>query len=158
MKNRFRGNFCGLLLHLLGKPLYNTVIRWNDDGTCIVVHKTRRFMDILKLYLNTNKYSSFRRQLNYYGFTMAASKGLEHHFHHPNFCSTGFVKTNRKRKSEEPNLLPITAPKKQRIQTTEAIVEDVFAAVDFKLLDNLETAEMALTWQDIYRLEQKCTQ
>jgi hypothetical protein len=133
--------------------VYNHVIRWSDDGTCIVVHKSRQFMDILKLYVNTTKYSSFRRQLNYYGFTKTASSGAQHHFYHPNFCSTGFVKNNRKRESEDCKPALSVTPLKRHKE------EDAFAAVDFKLLDDtFETMAMSIKWEDIYRLEQKCTQ
>ena len=48
------------------------IISWNRDGTAIVIHDQENLTKVvLPAYLQINKFKSFIRQLNYYGFKRA---------------------------------------------------------------------------------------
>jgi hypothetical protein len=49
---------------------HSDIIRWNAKGNCFLIRKPQAFTKyLLPNYFRTNKFSSFQRQLNAYGFT-----------------------------------------------------------------------------------------
>lgn len=45
------------------------VVRWSDDGLSFEIHDQKKFIDVvLPKYFRHNRYASFQRQLNYFGF------------------------------------------------------------------------------------------
>jgi HSF-type DNA-binding len=44
------------------------VISWQPHGRCFVIRKPKEFKELLPVYFNLSKMSSFQRQLNLYGF------------------------------------------------------------------------------------------
>jgi HSF-type DNA-binding len=50
--------------------LHSDIIHWNKVGNSIVIQRPKEFTEaVLPIYFRTNKFSSFQRQLNAYGFT-----------------------------------------------------------------------------------------
>ena len=61
--------FVSSLFAMLEDPELESVIAWNQDGTTFKVMRVRLFQSIgLKKYFNHQKFQSFHRQLNKYGF------------------------------------------------------------------------------------------
>ena len=61
--------FLEKLYNILKNKAYNNLIQWNEDGTKIIIVDSTKFSkNILPKYFNHDKYSSFVRQLNLYGF------------------------------------------------------------------------------------------
>ena len=61
--------FLEKLYNILNIKAYNNLIQWNEDGTKIIIVDSTKFSkNILPKYFNHDKYSSFVRQLNLYGF------------------------------------------------------------------------------------------
>lgn len=69
-------------------------LHWVDDGTSFWISNIDAFArDILPLYFKHNRYASFVRQLNFYGFKrisrpqgrVVPGAGLAEMFHHPSF-------------------------------------------------------------------------
>ncbi|XP_076800939.1 heat shock factor protein 1-like [Clavelina lepadiformis] len=82
------------LLNLLQEPEFHDSVSWNKDGTSFIVHDQANFAkNVLPKYFKHNKFASFVRQLNMYGFrkvTTITQGSLTAHqeaieFHHPCF-------------------------------------------------------------------------
>ena len=73
------------LFDILNDSTYNDIIHWNKEGTAIIIIDIEKFSDIVlpNFYIH-NKYSSFIRQLNIYGFHKMKSiinEGREGFYH-----------------------------------------------------------------------------
>uniref|UniRef100_H2ZEC6 HSF-type DNA-binding domain-containing protein n=1 Tax=Ciona savignyi TaxID=51511 RepID=H2ZEC6_CIOSA len=83
------------LLNLLQEPEYKDYVSWNEDGTAFTVHDQGNFAKhVLPVYFKHNKFASFVRQLNMYGFRkvttvmhggIASLHDTAIQFHHPFF-------------------------------------------------------------------------
>ena len=68
-------SFISKLYDILNNTAYKEIIYWNKEGGGIIIADVNQFSSmILPKYYNHNKYSSFVRQLNLYGFHK--SKGV----------------------------------------------------------------------------------
>ena len=68
-------SFLSKLYDILNNTAYKEIIYWNKEGGGIIIADVNQFSSmILPKYYNHNKYSSFVRQLNLYGFHK--SKGV----------------------------------------------------------------------------------
>lgn len=62
-------SFLILLYEILNDEAYREIIHWNSKGNGIIISNVHQFTEIvLPKYYKHNKYSSFVRQLNIYGF------------------------------------------------------------------------------------------
>jgi len=72
-KKRIRGESCLFLeklFYILQDPENSHIIHWNEDGTIVIISDPINFtLNILPKHFNHKNYSSFVRQLNYYGFS-----------------------------------------------------------------------------------------
>lgn len=73
-----------LLEHIdLEEPYLTRIVSWQPHGRCFLVHDTREFEDqVLSKFFRQNKYASFQRQLNLYGFnriTKGPDRGAYYH-------------------------------------------------------------------------------
>jgi hypothetical protein len=58
-----------MLQDLVKNIMYAEIIRWNAKGTAFVILDPIKFTEtLLPIYFRTNRWSSFQRQLNAYGF------------------------------------------------------------------------------------------
>nr|NP_001071737.1 HSF protein [Ciona intestinalis]BAE06503.1 Ci-HSF [Ciona intestinalis] len=83
------------LINLLQEPDYKEYVSWNEDGTAFTVHDQGNFAKhVLPVYFKHNKFASFVRQLNMYGFRkvstvmhggIASLHDTAIQFHHPLF-------------------------------------------------------------------------
>jgi hypothetical protein len=75
-----------MLLEINPLTAYTDVISWCSDGTSFVIKQPREFTDsLLPRYFRTNKFSSFQRQLNAYGFVRSnlySDQDGIHIYHH----------------------------------------------------------------------------
>lgn len=80
------------LFHLLQHAEENGkqhIVSWVEDGCALKVHDHRAFVStILPNYFDHNKYESFRRQLNLYGFTRISSGSSRGIYFHPLFLKS----------------------------------------------------------------------
>ena len=61
--------FLEKLFKILKKKKYNKIIKWNEDGTIVIILDPIKFSNkILRTFCNHDNYTSFVRQLNLYGF------------------------------------------------------------------------------------------
>ncbi|PWN42850.1 winged helix DNA-binding domain-containing protein, partial [Ceraceosorus guamensis] len=61
--------FLNKLRSMVDDPKTNELIRWSDDGESFLVPNQNRFEDeVLPRYFKHNRFPSFVRQLNMYGF------------------------------------------------------------------------------------------
>ena len=61
--------FLEKLFKILKMKKYNKIIKWNDDGTTVIILDPIKFSNkILKTFCKHDNYTSFVRQLNLYGF------------------------------------------------------------------------------------------
>ena len=67
------------------QTLYNGPIRWAKNGRSFEVINVQALGKLMPLYFNSDKYSSFIRQLNIYGFQIL-KKGKITTFRHPYFA------------------------------------------------------------------------
>ena len=77
-------SFLSKLYDILNNTAYKEIIYWNKEGGGIIIADVNKFSSmILPKYYNHNKYSSFVRQLNLYGFhkskgVIKEGEGYEH--------------------------------------------------------------------------------
>ena len=77
-------SFLSKLYDILNNTAYKEIIYWNKEGGGIIIADVNQFSSmILPKYYNHNKYSSFVRQLNLYGFhkskgVIKEGEGYEH--------------------------------------------------------------------------------
>jgi hypothetical protein len=66
---------------------YSDVCSWMPHGRAFKVHDREAFVDqVMKRFFNGNKYSSFQRQLNLYGFIRIMKKGKDYGaYYHESF-------------------------------------------------------------------------
>lgn len=63
---------------ILDQGLHAEIISWAPHGRCLLFHKPKLFVEIvLPKYFDTTKMTSFKRQLNLYGFTRLLSDGID---------------------------------------------------------------------------------
>lgn len=64
----------------------NNIIHWNDKGNSFIISNMNKFCNvIMPKVFNLERYSSFQRNLNAYGFTKIYNKLNETEFYHPDF-------------------------------------------------------------------------
>ena len=84
VSNNNNKSFLSKLYDILNDINYNEIISWNIEGTGIIIKDTIAFCQtVLPKYYNHQKYSSFVRQLNLYGFhkiqgIIKEGEGFEH--------------------------------------------------------------------------------
>ncbi|EIM89636.1 uncharacterized protein STEHIDRAFT_51307, partial [Stereum hirsutum FP-91666 SS1] len=110
--------FLQKLYELLNDPTNNDLIRWSDNGDSFFVLDNERFRDVLGRWFKHQKFPSFVRQLNMYGFhkiphlqhgTLKSDSETElWNFEHPNFLRG------------QPDLLCLIQRKKQANQGANA--------------------------------------
>ena len=72
------------LFTLVNNEKTNNIISWNEKGTSFIIHNFKKFCyEILPEVYQTQLYSSFHRQLNYYNFTKMNNDKYE--YAHPLF-------------------------------------------------------------------------
>ena len=78
-----------MLLEINPIRTYTEVISWSCDGASFVIKQPKEFTDfLLPRYFRTNKFSSFQRQLNAYGFVRSnlySDQDGMHIYHHKLF-------------------------------------------------------------------------
>mmetsp|Transcript_29085 Transcript_29085/g.70951 ORF Transcript_29085/g.70951 Transcript_29085/m.70951 type:complete len:368 (+) Transcript_29085:188-1291(+) len=87
----------------------NDIISWTDKGDAFVVKKQHEFsQNVLPQYFRTNCFSSFVRQLNFYGFRKRSTNmSTTAHFKHKHFKKDQFDKLHliKKKTSESSSTL-----------------------------------------------------
>ena len=76
--------FIPKLWKILNKPKYNSILSWDkQDGIGFTIHDSQALADVvLGQYFRSNKLSSFKRQLNYFGFQKAkTTKNTDRYVH-----------------------------------------------------------------------------
>ena len=61
-------SFIAQLWAILAEPSHAHVVAWHAAGTEFEVKLPKRMREVLPLYFKHNNFSSFQRQLNYFGF------------------------------------------------------------------------------------------
>ena len=80
--------FLEKLYNILKNKKNNNIIKWNEDGTKIIILDSIKFSNtILPKYFKHDNYSSFIRQLNIYGFRKITNiyKSKKEQFYNENF-------------------------------------------------------------------------
>jgi hypothetical protein len=69
------------------EPEVAKIISWQPHGRCFMTHDTKKMEElILPRFFNHNQYSSFRRNLNIWGFKRLTQNGLDHGaYYHEHF-------------------------------------------------------------------------
>ena len=73
------------MLSLAEEDGYSDVVAWHPDGKSFQIHDRRKFVkQVMPLYFQQTKFSSFRRQLNIYGFECIHEPGATYdgYFHY----------------------------------------------------------------------------
>lgn len=71
---------------MVSDPTTTDIVCWNDKGDCFVVKNEFMFAsNIMPQYFRHKNFSSFVRQLNFYGFHKRSSQSSLTSFHHPHF-------------------------------------------------------------------------
>ena len=125
--------FVKSLADWLANPANAGVICWNEEGTTFQINDSKRFME--ELYSSrfmATRYTSFKRQLNIYGF-----RCRDHVFVHP-FFQRGRVDYHQimKRKG-------VRFEKKVKAKATEAKAVEAKAAYDPFVFDSLHLGSTA---------------
>ena len=117
VSTRTRTRAAAPFLKKLWKILQNeqpSIIEWMDDGRAFQVHDIPRFCSqVLNRYFRHGKYSSFTRQLNYFGFAKSACQtGVSFTYYHPHFQRDHFEMMQSIQRKTTPTV-EVQVPKKQ---------------------------------------------
>jgi hypothetical protein len=71
---------------------YSSIVSWQSHGRAFLIHKPKIFLaDVLPLFFNHSKLSSFQRQLSLYGFTRLTHEGPDRGaYYHQHFLRGRF--------------------------------------------------------------------
>jgi len=85
----------------LQDPDLASVISWHSHGRCFRVHNPKKSEEFLHRFFNQNKYSSFRRQLNLWGFKRLTQNGADNgaYYHEMFLRSKPFLCRSIRRKA-----------------------------------------------------------
>lgn len=77
----------------LQEPDLSSIISWQSHGRCFRVHNPKKSEEFLHRFFNQNKYSSFCRQLNLWGFKHLTQNGADNgaYYHKMFLCSKPFL-------------------------------------------------------------------
>jgi hypothetical protein len=96
------------------------IIAFQDDGCTFSVHDKARFLsEIVPRYFFTTRYSSFKRQLNLYGFKYTvAGKNHAPSFFHPTFIKgqRNMLFSMKRKKQQAASAAPTAKPDMERIK------------------------------------------
>eukprot|EP01114_Cavostelium_apophysatum_P018199 TRINITY_DN5580_c0_g1_i1.p1 TRINITY_DN5580_c0_g1~~TRINITY_DN5580_c0_g1_i1.p1 ORF type:complete len:393 (+),score=110.82 TRINITY_DN5580_c0_g1_i1:195-1373(+) len=93
----------------------NTIVSWAEDGTSFIIHNGIAFAEkVMPRLFKHNKYPSFLRQMNAYGFRKGERYAIE--FYHPNF------------RANKPELLPLVKRKQSGSKKKAAVAAATAAA------------------------------
>lgn len=132
---------------------------WSEDGTKIIVKDKKRFeQEDMKQYFTINKFASFSRQLNLYGFkkksTGSCWDGQEVFFHNPLFMRDRIDLLNQiKRSSSKPTNAtsqPIQEEELQKMQEQKInILEEKVASLEAQLSKLSQDVTLLFNGQNI---------
>jgi len=72
--------------NMVSDPATNHVVSWNEKGDAFIVKNEHEFaVNVLPVYFRHKNFSSFVRQLNFYGFRKRSNKNSYSQFSHPLF-------------------------------------------------------------------------
>jgi len=72
--------------NMVSDPATNHVVSWNEKGDAFIVKNEHEFaVNVLPVYFRHKNFSSFVRQLNFYGFRKRSNKSSYSQFSHPLF-------------------------------------------------------------------------
>ncbi|ORX46601.1 hypothetical protein BCR36DRAFT_356603 [Piromyces finnis] len=79
-------NFIGKLIEMLNNPEISDLISWHEDKVSVVIKNINEFSGrALPMYFKHNKFNSFTRQLNTYGFSYKKIDDQSFKFQNENF-------------------------------------------------------------------------
>ncbi|KAG4099559.1 hypothetical protein H8356DRAFT_1037592, partial [Neocallimastix lanati (nom. inval.)] len=79
-------NFIGKLIEMLNNPEISDLISWNEDKISVIIKNINEFSGrALPMYFKHNKFNSFTRQLNTYGFSYKKIDDQTFKFQNENF-------------------------------------------------------------------------
>ncbi|CAI5743901.1 unnamed protein product [Peronospora destructor] len=155
LSGKKRGWVAPFLLHLhqLLRREDSKIIRWAEDGTSFqILDKEAMTSQILPKYFKNKNFSSFQRQLNYFGFRKWSKARAQfptysrEHFKRDSFSEMSLVKRqskkSRKRKTASGEEMPA---KRAAVQPTDRAVSDKFTPILPRSDSNPKTAMAAST-------------
>ncbi|ORX75457.1 hypothetical protein BCR32DRAFT_271893 [Anaeromyces robustus] len=79
-------NFIGKLIEMLNNPEISDLISWHEDNVSVIIKNINEFSGrALPMYFKHNKFNSFTRQLNTYGFSYKKIDDQTFKFQNENF-------------------------------------------------------------------------
>ena len=154
-------------------PELSHIVSWQPHGRCFRVHDLGKFRKhVLRKYFNHTHYTSFRRQLNLWGFTRLTDKGPDRcAYYHEMFLRskpvlshviirTPSVNANKKQVSSkrkgEPEFYSMTPmpPSTTQTQQNEPDLESGIAIADGMAMDN-RAQSIAMVCSDLSLAERR---
>jgi len=128
--------FISKIYKMVSDPATQDIVSWNDRGDGFVVRNEFVFASqIMRTYFRHQNFSSFVRQLNFYGFHKRSSPSSLTSFYHPSF------------RKGRPDLLPQI--QRKSTETKDSGLRD--------LVNNLqnEVAELRQQNEDLFKIQQR---
>ena len=96
-----------------------SIVTWNPDGRTLQVLSHKKFVsEILPNYFKQSKYTSFQRQLNFYGFQRVNHGPLEGSYGHPKF-----VRGNEEQVKHMSRLGKNTQSNHKKVKVNDSVVK-----------------------------------